>query len=122
METSQGGALVALSQDIAGTVERIAKSVVAVEGRDRTGSSGFFVRPGIILTADHALENDDIEVVYAGGKTESARIIGRDSSTDLALLAVVDAETAPIDVAGASDRATPSYNFSAPQIHEHAWA
>jgi S1-C subfamily serine protease len=103
METSHGGALVALSHDIAGTVERIATRVVAVEGRDRTGSSGFFVRPGIILTADHALENDDIEIVHADGKTESARIVGRDSSTDLALLAVADSGAGPIETAGSGD-------------------
>jgi S1-C subfamily serine protease len=103
METQTGSALLALSTDIAGTVERIAASVVAVEGRDRIGASGFFVRPGIILTADHALENDDIEVVYAGGKTESARIIGRDPSTDLALLAVANTVATPIEASATED-------------------
>jgi hypothetical protein len=57
IESQSGGALLALSQDIAGTVDRVASRVVAVEGRDRVGSSGWFVRPGVIVTADHALEN-----------------------------------------------------------------
>jgi S1-C subfamily serine protease len=79
-------ALAALSDDIAGTIERVAPGVVAVEARRRVGSAGFFVRPNLILTADHTLESDDIEVVHAGGKAEGATIVGRDASTDLALL------------------------------------
>jgi S1-C subfamily serine protease len=79
-------ALVALSNDLAAAIESVAPSVVAVEARERTGSTGFFVRPHLILTADHALEDDDIEVVYADGETEIPTIAGRDPSTDLALL------------------------------------
>jgi S1-C subfamily serine protease len=79
-------ALAALSNDIAGTIERVAPGVVAVEARHRIGSTGFYVRPNLILTADHALESDDIEVVHEGGTTERATIVGRDASTDLALL------------------------------------
>jgi serine protease DegQ len=85
IETS---ALSALSNDIAGTVERVAAAVVAVEGRSRIGSSGFFIRPDLILTADHTLESDEIEIVRADGKPEPATIVGRDGSTDLALLRV----------------------------------
>ena len=85
MET-QTSALASLSEEIATTVERVAASVVAVEGRSRLGSSGFFVRPDLVLTADHALESDEIEIVRADGKEERATIAGRDPSTDLALL------------------------------------
>ena len=80
------GALVALSNEIAATVERVGAGVVAVEGRARLGSSGFYVRPNLVLTADHALESDEVEVVHANGETERAQIAGRDPSTDLALL------------------------------------
>ena len=85
--------LVALSNDIAGTVERTAPGVVAVEGRSRIGSSGFFIRPDLILTADHALESDEIEVVGADGQSVPATVAGRDPSTDLALLRVAQAGT-----------------------------
>src|SRR6202163_2451161 len=91
IETS---ALVALSNDVAATVERVAAGVVAVEARSRIGSSGFFVRPDLILTADHALESDEVEIVRAGGETEPASIAGRDPSTDLALLRVEKPGTA----------------------------
>jgi S1-C subfamily serine protease len=50
------------------------------------GSTGFYVRPNLVLTADHALESDDVEIVAAGGTTESGTIVGRDPSTDLALV------------------------------------
>jgi len=86
MDTQTMSALASLSDEISTTVERVAGSVVAVEGRSRIGSSGFFVRPDLILTADHALESDEIEIVRADGKEESVTIAGRDPSTDLALL------------------------------------
>jgi S1-C subfamily serine protease len=82
----ESSALAALSNELATTVERVAAGVVAVEGRSRIGSSGFFVRPNLILTADHALESDEIEVVHPDGETETVTIAGRDPSTDLALL------------------------------------
>jgi S1-C subfamily serine protease len=88
MNTTVGGTLAALSNDIAATIERVAATVVAVEGRDRIGSSGFFVRPNTIVTADHAIESDDVDVVFADGRTERARIAGRDPATDIALLNV----------------------------------
>lgn len=90
IETS---ALAALSEDVAGTVERVAPGVVAVEGRARVGSSGFFIRPDLILTADHALESDDVAIVRADGRSEPATVAGRDPSTDLALLRVANAGT-----------------------------
>ncbi|HEY4440085.1 MAG TPA: trypsin-like peptidase domain-containing protein [Candidatus Elarobacter sp.] len=85
---TETSALVALSNDVAATVERVAPSVVAVEARSRLGSTGFFVHPTLILTADHALESDEVEIVRADGKSETATIAGRDPSTDIALLRV----------------------------------
>ena len=98
IETS---ALVALSDGIAGTVERVAPSVVAVEARSRLGSSGFFIRPDLVLTADHALESDDVEIVRADGKAEGVTIAGRDPSTDLALLRVAQPGT-PVELGDGS--------------------
>jgi serine protease DegQ len=97
---TETSALVALSNDVAGTVERVAASVVAVEARSRIGSSGFFIRPDLILTADHALESDDVEIVRADGEAERATVAGRDPSTDLALLRTQNAG-APLEFAGA---------------------
>jgi S1-C subfamily serine protease len=101
MSTSTS-ALVALSNDIAATIERVAPAVVAVEARHRLGSTGFYVRPNLILTADHAIESEDIEIVREGGATERATIVGRDPSTDLAVLRT---ETAGTPVTFADDAA-----------------
>jgi S1-C subfamily serine protease len=95
---TETGALVALSNDLAATVERVAAGVVAVEARSRIGSSGFFIRPDLILTADHALESDEVEIVRADGTAEPATIAGRDPSTDLALLRVTSPGT-PLEFA-----------------------
>jgi S1-C subfamily serine protease len=103
MDTQTTGALSSLSDEIAATVERVAASVVAVEGRARLGSSGFFVRPDLVLTADHALESDEIEIVRADGKPESVTIAGRDPSTDLALLRTATAGT-PLEFSAAAPR------------------
>ena len=103
MATETTSALVSLSDEIAATVERVAASVVAVEGRSRLGSSGFFVRPDLVLTADHALESDEIEIVRADGKEESVTIAGRDPSTDLALLRTATGGT-PLEFSAAAPR------------------
>jgi S1-C subfamily serine protease len=103
MSTALGGALAALSNDIAATVETVAAAVVAVEARDRVGSSGFFIRPNTIVTADHALESDEIDVVYADGRTETARLAGRDPSTDLAFLTVATPGPAALSAGAVSD-------------------
>jgi S1-C subfamily serine protease len=97
---TETSALVALSNDIAATVERVASGVVSVEARARLGSSGFYVRPNLILTADHALESDEIKVVPVGGRSEPAQLVGRDPSTDLALLRT-QSVGAPLSFAGA---------------------
>ena len=101
--TTESGALVALSNDIADAVDRVAASVVAVEARGRIGSSGFYLRPNVVVTADHTLESDEVEVVFADGVEERATIVGRDPSTDLALLRT-EREGVPLALAHAEVR------------------
>jgi S1-C subfamily serine protease len=86
--------LVHLSNDLAAAVERGGASTVAVHARHRVGSSGVLWRPGIVVTADHAVRrDDDISVSLPNGDTAAARLQGRDPDTDLAVLAV---ETAAV--------------------------
>jgi S1-C subfamily serine protease len=85
--SSPQSALLALSNDIASTVDRVGAAVYAVEARRRVGSTGFLVRPNLLVTADHAIDEDDeIEVVGADGATVEATLVGRDPSTDIAVL------------------------------------
>src|SRR5215468_9677024 len=76
----------ALSSELADASTNAGKSVVAVHGR-RHPSSGIFWTKDSIITAHHALRRDeDISVVTAPGQSISARVVGRDPTTDLALL------------------------------------
>ena len=103
MNATSGGTLAALSNDIAATVDAVAPAVVAVEGRDRVGSSGFFLRANTIVTADHAVEHDEIDVVFADGQTERAQLLGRDPATDIALLTVARSGPAPLTMQPPND-------------------
>jgi serine protease DegQ len=82
----------ALSDEFAGTVERAGRAVVAVHARRRIPASGVHWRPGIVVTADHAIQRrEDIAVTLADGQTVAATLAGRDPRTDLAILRVDNA-------------------------------
>lgn len=83
-----------LSDALAGIVDRASSSVVAVHST-RSRSSGFVWRQGLIVTADEALDDEsDIAVVLPGGETVAANLVGRDPTTDVALL-LVDRTNSP---------------------------
>jgi serine protease Do len=56
----------------------------------RSTGSGFIIdRDGFIVTEDHVVENaEKVTVTFQDGKRHSARIIGRNPKTDLALLKI----------------------------------
>jgi S1-C subfamily serine protease len=71
-------------------IAQVFGSIVAVHSH-RSRASGFVWRPGLIVTADEALAEDGtIEVTVPGGRTLAASLVGRDPSTDIALLRVPD--------------------------------
>ena len=77
-----------VSDALAGLVESAGGSVLRVEGRRRMASSGIaWSADGLVVTAHHTLErDDDLAVGLPGGERAPASLIGRDPSTDLALL------------------------------------
>lgn len=82
-------ALIALSEQIASTVEQAAQSIVSVHARHRFDSSGVHWSPEIVVTADHALRRDEgIRVTLLDGSKADAELVGRDPGTDLAVLRV----------------------------------
>jgi S1-C subfamily serine protease len=97
--------LVSLSHELAKLVEEFQPCVVAVHGRAHYPSSGVHWRPGIVVTADHTLSQDeDIQVTLPSGKRVSAELAGHDSGTDIAVLKVeglgsTAAPAAPADAA-----------------------
>jgi S1-C subfamily serine protease len=95
--------LAALSNELAGAVERTAHAVVAVHARPRFSSSGVFWRPGVIVTAEHTIRREeDIEVTLPGGKNVAATIAGSDPGTDLAVLRIEDQSAKPLPLAAAA--------------------
>jgi serine protease DegQ len=81
--------LAALSDGMADAVEKIGPAVVRVNGRRRRPASGVVYAPDTVLTASHVLEREeDLTVGTGDGRTLPARFVGRDPSTDLAVLKV----------------------------------
>src|SRR2546430_16991864 len=77
-----------LSNDIAALVEKASKSVVQVDARRGRAGTGIVWDSGLILTANHVVEQeDDIEGVVDDKRTK-ATLVGRDPATDLALFKV----------------------------------
>ncbi len=86
-DASAASALSVLSEGMADAVENIGPSVVQVNGRRRRSASGVVYATGKVLTASHVLEREeDLSIVTHDGRTLEARFLGRDSSTDLAVL------------------------------------
>jgi S1-C subfamily serine protease len=87
-----------LSEGLASAVKVVDSAVVRVEGRRRLPASGVvWSADGIVVTANHVLERDEsIRVGTATGDILEARLIGRDPSTDLAVLQL-DEKLPPIE-------------------------
>ena len=75
--------LIELSNALAQATDRAATSAVAVHTESRGSSSGVVWRPGIVVTAEHALRRDEeIHVTLPDGRVVPAALVGRDPSTD----------------------------------------
>ncbi len=84
-------ALSALSDGMADAVEKIGTSVVRVNGRRHRPGSGVVYAPNTVLTASHVLEREeDLTIGTRDGRTLPAQFVGRDPSSDLAVLRVED--------------------------------
>jgi S1-C subfamily serine protease len=74
------------SSQIAGLVSEASKSVVEIRSRGRTLASGIVWRPGVIVSADEALGRHENFSIWWEGKSQEAVLVGRDPSTDIAVL------------------------------------
>ncbi|HEY2823897.1 MAG TPA: trypsin-like peptidase domain-containing protein [Candidatus Acidoferrum sp.] len=95
--------LVELSDALALATEQAAATIVAVHSEQRGSASGVVWRSGVIVTSEHALRRDeDIRVTLADGRVAQATLVGRDPSTDLAVLKCAEATTAIANAADAN--------------------
>lgn len=77
----------AISNALAEATENAAKHAVAVHSGARGSTSGVIWRAGLMVTAEHAVRREDeVQVTLPDGKVARAKVVGRDPSTDLALL------------------------------------
>jgi S1-C subfamily serine protease len=124
--------LALLSSALADVVARIAPSVVSVHSH-RSRSTGFVWKPGLIVTADEALADEgEVQIVLADGSTAVATIVGRDHTTDIALLRA-DTKIAPVKLATtvpalgtlsvvvAANRDTPSAALGIVSVSGKSW-
>jgi len=97
----------ALSDVFAAIVEKSSASVVRVEARRRSPSSGIvWSSDGLVITAQHAVERDEeIEVGFFDGRTAEAKLVGRDAGSDVGLLRVA-----------ATDLEVPSWSTAEPKV------
>jgi serine protease DegQ len=87
--------LVELSNALASATEQAAATVVAAHSEQRGSASGVVWRSGVIVTSEHALRRDeDIRITLADGRVAQATLVGRDPSTDLAVLKCAEATNA----------------------------
>ncbi|MBR0994421.1 serine protease [Bradyrhizobium japonicum] len=90
--------LSSLSSALADVVARTAPAVVSVHSH-RSRATGFAWKPGLIVTADEALADEgEVEIGLPDGSRAAATIVGRDHTTDIALLRA-EVATAPFKLA-----------------------
>lgn len=77
-----------VSDALASAVETAGQSVVRVEGRKRLAGSGVvWSADGVIVTAHHVVRKEaGIEIGLPDGSAATATLVGRDPTTDLAVL------------------------------------
>ncbi|GII66544.1 hypothetical protein Skr01_66290 [Sphaerisporangium krabiense] len=107
------GAIVNRAPDsVAGVASRVLPSVVSldVRGSSEAGTgSGFLIKGGYVVTNNHvvaaaAAMSGTIKITFNDRKSSSARIVGRDPSSDIAVVKPDDTFGAPEIAIGNSDR------------------
>src|SRR3989304_3029030 len=78
--------LIALSNSLADAVQSAGQSIVTVDARPRLPSSGVVTASGLVLTASHTVQEDEIKVILPDGDELKAELLGRDPHSDLALI------------------------------------
>jgi serine protease Do len=78
-----------ISNEFAAAAEKMGPSVVAVHARRWMPTSGIEWKQGVVVTVHHGVQRDeDINVLLDGGRAVSAKLAGRDPSTDIAVLRI----------------------------------
>ena len=97
--TGEGDQLVQWSDALADAVERASRWTVTVAARSRIAATGIMAgADGLVVTADHIIEREeDIEIGIGDDEPRPARLIGRDPSTDIAVVQVEGGDLPVVD-------------------------
>jgi len=75
--------------DVASAVARVEPAVVRVETTDSTGSGMIIDQSGYVLTCNHIVEDTlAATIIFMSGAQYEAIVVGRDESTDLAIIEI----------------------------------
>jgi len=96
MSDSTASPLAAVSSSLADAVARVTPAIVSVHSH-RSRASGFVWKSGLVVTADEALADEgEVAIRLADGTEHAATIVGRDHTTDVALLRCEAKNIAPV--------------------------
>lgn len=80
--------LVAFSDALVEAVARAGDATLLVNGRRRYPASGVAFSEEAVLTADHVVEQDEVELILPDGTIRKGTVVGRDPGSDLAVVRV----------------------------------
>lgn len=94
--SNETSVLAQVSDGLAAAVEIASRSTVVVNARRRFPASGIvWTSDGVIITSDHAIEREEVEVYLPDGSKHAATIAGRDPGSDVAVLRIEAAGLTP---------------------------
>jgi S1-C subfamily serine protease len=113
-----------LSNELAGLVDRSGPGLVRVEARRRYPASGFvWSQEGLIVTAHHVIEQEEnIRIGFDQKETSPANLVGRDPTTDLALLRADSVKGSPLSKAGVQELKVGSFVLGLGRPEQHVMA
>jgi S1-C subfamily serine protease len=109
-----------LSGAFANTIADLENSIVAIDGGGRSTTSGVVWQPGVIVTTHHGLRlRENIQIIFSG-ESLSARLIGSDAATDLAVLGIDSDKLTPAQSANDLVTRTGEVVLSVPESQQQA--
>ena len=99
--TDQADLLTQFSNALATRAEAAKNAIVAVRLRHERHITGMVWRPDVVVASEQSLpQKDEFELVAAGGSVVTAKIAGRDPSTNIAILRLAGPAAPPSILAG----------------------
>ncbi len=103
---------------LAGVAERVLPSVVTVRVSGAIGSGFVVSTDGYVITNDHVVESadDTLSVSFSDGSTASAKLVGRDPESDVAVIKVAKDGLTPVALGNSDEIAVgdPVLAFGSP--------